>query len=319
METMIIDGLSYALPLFIIAIGGIYSERSGITNLALEGLLGFGAFTGGLFIALLGSSFATNSMWPYYLSFLLAMLGGGIFAMLHALLCIKFQANQVVSGVVVNIVSVALTGFLTSQINASVFNSPSNRFMLSVSPRVTVPVLSEIPVLGAIFKNVYPFSFMIAGLFIVFWYLFRHSRYGMHLRACGDNPQAADAAGISVTRTRFWAVVISGALAGFGGMSFAYSISTNFSPSIFMGAGYLAIAALIFGNWNLIPTLFACLIFGFARSGAYQLMRILALPSSFSDLAMTIPYILTLLLLIFFSKHNRAPRALGEIYDKSKR
>ena len=318
METIIIDGLSYALPLFIIAIGGIYSERSGIINLALEGLLGFGAFTGGLFVALLGKYFA-HSGWPIYLSFLAAAIGGGIFALLHALLTIQFKANQVISGVVVNIVSVALTGFLTSQINASVFNQPSNRFQLSVLPRYTIPVLSDIPVLGAIFKNVYPFSFMIVVLFIIFWYVFRHSRYGMHLRACGDNPQAVDAAGINVNRTRFWAVIISGALAGVGGMSFAYSISTNFSPAVYMGAGYLAIAALIFGNWNIMPTLFACLIFGFARSGAYQLMRQLALPSSFSDLAMTIPYVLTLLLLIFFSKTNKAPRALGEIYDKSKR
>ena len=318
METIIIDGLSYALPLFIIAIGGIYSERSGIINLALEGLLGFGAFTGGLFVALLGKDF-THAGWPIYLSFLVAAIGGGIFALLHALLTIKFKANQVISGVVVNIVSVALTGFLTSQINASVFDQPSNRFLLSVLPRYTIPVLSDIPVIGAIFKNVYPFSFMIVVLFIIFWYIFRHSRYGMHLRACGDNPQAADAAGINVYRTRFWAVVISGALAGIGGMSFAYSISTNFSPAVYMGAGYLAIAALIFGNWNIMPTLFACLIFGFARSGAYQLMRELALPSSFSDLAMTIPYVLTLLLLIFFSKTNKAPRALGEIYDKSKR
>lgn len=318
METIIIDGLSYALPLFIIAIGGIYSERSGVINLALEGLLGFGAFTGGLFVALFAKHFS-NQSWPIYLSFLAAAIGGGIFALLHALLTIQFKANQVISGVVVNIVSVALTGFLTSQINASVFNQPSNRFQLSVLPRVTIPVLSDIPVLGAIFKNVYPFSFMIVVLFIVFWYIFRLSRYGMHLRACGDNPQAVDAAGINVNRTRFWAVLISGALSGVGGMSFAYSISTNFSPAIYMGAGYLAIAALIFGNWNIMPTLFACLIFGFARSGAYQLMRELALPSSFSDLAMTIPYILTLLLLIFFSKTNRAPRALGEIYDKSKR
>lgn len=319
MDIIIIDGLSYALPLFIIAIGGIYSERSGITNLALEGLLGFGAFTGGLFVAIFGGYFSATSNLPIYLSFAAAVLGGAIFATLHALLCITFKANQVVSGVVVNLVSVALTSFLTSQINASVFDSPSNRFLLKTSPRVTIPVLSDIPILGAIFTNVYPFLFIIVVLGIVFWYIFKHSRYGMHLRACGDNPQAVDAAGVSVTKTRFWAVVISGGLAGFGGMSFAYSISTNFSPSIYMGAGYLAIAALIFGNWNLLPTLFACLIFGFARSGGYQVMRVLKLPSSFSDLAMTIPYILTLFLLIFFSKSNRAPRALGEIYDKSKR
>jgi len=319
MQTIICDGLSFALPLLIIAIGGIYSERSGITNLALEGLLGFGAFCGGLFVAVFGASFAIGSSLPMYLAFLIAMLGGAIYSMLHAMLCIKFKANQVISGVVVNVVSVALTGFLTSQINASLFDTPSNKFVLSVSPRITVPVLSKIPVLGAVFTNFYPFEVIILVFVLLLWYIMSRTRYGMHLRACGDNPQAADTAGINVNRVRFFAVMFSGALSGFGGMCFAYSISTNFSPSIYMGAGYLAIAALIFGNWKIMPTFAACLIFGFARSGAYQLVSFLKLSSSFSDLAMTIPYILTLLLLVFFSKNNRAPRALGEIYDKSKR
>ncbi|MFV0412962.1 MAG: ABC transporter permease [Oscillospiraceae bacterium] len=319
MTTVIIDGLSYALPLLIIAIGGIYSERSGITNLALEGLLGFGAFTGGLFVVLFGPLFGVNSQAVIYLSLLVAMAGGAVFAMLHALLCIGFKANQVISGVVINIVSLALTGFLTSQINSSVFGKPSDKFMLSVFPRVTVPGLSKIPVLGAVFTNFYMFGPIILVLVLVCWYILYRTRYGMHLRACGDDPQAVDTAGINVNKTRFGAVVFSGALSGFGGMCFAYSISGTFSASVYMGAGYLAIAALIFGNWKTMPTFAACLIFGFARSGAYELVKGLQLSSSFSDLAMTLPYILTLLLLIFFSKNNRAPRALGEIYDKSKR
>lgn len=319
MNTVIIDGLSYALPLLIIAIGGIFSERSGITNLALEGLLGFGAFSGGLFVALCAPLFGVGSQTPIYLSLLLAMLGGAVFAMLHALLCIQFKANQVISGVVINIVSLALTSFLTSQINASVFGKPSDKFMLSVFPRVTVPGLSSIPVLGAIFTNFYIFEPIILVLVAVCWYILYRTRYGMHLRACGDNPQAVDTAGVNVNKTRFIAVMFSGALAGFGGMCFAYSISGTFSASVYMGAGYLAIAALIFGNWKIMPTFAACLIFGLARSGAYELVKVLKLSSSFSDLAMILPYILTLLLLVFFSKNNRAPRALGEAYDKSKR
>ena len=319
MNMVIIDGLSFALPLVIIAIGGIYSERSGITNLALEGLLGFGAFSGGLFIAFFGGYFTEGSTMPMYLAFLMAMLGGMLYSVLHAVLCIHFKANQVISGVVVNIVSGALTGFLTSQINSSVFNQPSNKFQLGVSPRLTVPGISKIPVLGSVFTNFYPFEIMIIVLVVVAWYILYRSRFGMHMRACGDNPQAVDTAGVEVSKTRFAAVLFSGAFAGFGGMCFAYSISTNFSPSIYMGAGYLAIAALIFGNWKIMPTVVACLIFGFARSGAYQLVKFLEISSSFSDLAMTIPYILTLLLLVFFSKNNRAPRALGEVYDKSKR
>lgn len=319
MNLVIIDGLSFALPLLIIGIGGIYSEKSGITNLALEGLLGFGAFSGGLFVALTGSWFSSASSAAMYLAFLFAAIGGGIFAILHALLCIKFKANQVISGVVINILSVAITGFLTNQINLSLFEQSSNKFQLGVSPRITLPIISKIPLLGAVFTNFYPFEAIILVLAVIMWYLLYRSKFGMHLRACGENPQAVDAAGIDVYRVRFFAVVISGALSGIGGMCFAYSISTNFSPSVYFGAGYLAIAALIFGNWKIVPTFAACLIFGFARSGAYQLVKYLEMSSSVTDLAMTMPYVLTLLLLAFFSKSNRAPRALGEIYDKSKR
>jgi simple sugar transport system permease protein len=319
MNLVIIDGLSFALPLLVIAIGGIYSERSGITNLALEGMLGMGAFSGGLFVALIGSRFAIASNSLLVLAFLMAAVGGGLYAVLHALLCVKFRANQVISGVVVNILSVALTGFLTNQINTSVFGASSNKFQLAVSPRLTIPGLSRIPVLGAVFTNFYPFEALILALFAVMWFLLYRTRYGLRLRACGDNPQAVETAGVKVAGVRFWAVVISGALSGVGGMCFAYSISTNFSPSVYFGAGYLAIAALIFGNWKMLPTFAACLIFGFARSGAYQLVKVLEMSSSVTDLAMSIPYMLTLLLLAFFSKNNRAPRALGEIYDRGKR
>jgi simple sugar transport system permease protein len=319
MNLVIIDGLSFALPLFIIAIGGIYSERSGITNLALEGLLGFGGFSGGLFVAFFGGYFAIGSSAPMYFAFIAAALGGGIYAMLHALLCIKLKADQVISGVVINILSVALTGFLTNQINLTVFGSPSNKFMLGTSPRITLPGISDVPVLGAFFKNFYPFEIIIIALFVLCWYILYKTRYGMHLRASGDNPQAVDAAGINVAKVRFGAVVFSGALSGIGGMCFAYSITTNFSPALYFGAGYLSIAALIFGNWKITPTLGACQLFGFTRSGAYHLVKILEINSSDTDLAKSIPYILTLLLLAFFAKSNRAPRALGEIYDKSKR
>ena len=122
-----------------------------------------------------------------------------------------------------------------------------------------------------------------------------------------------------MAKTRFIAVMFSGALSGLAGISFAYSISTNFSSALFVGYGYLSIAALIFGNWTIIPTLGACLLFGFAKSAGFQFIQLLKLPSSYSNLIMVLPYLLTLLLLVFFSKSNRAPRALGEIYDKGKR
>ena len=319
LDMIIIDGLSFSLPLFIMAIGGIYSEKSGITNLALEGFQGFGAFTGAFAAVYLAGIFGATSQVPYYASFVFAVLGGGVFALLHALLCIKFKADQVISGVVMNILAMAMTSFLTKSINASIFGNTANKFMLGASSRITVPYLSEIPYAGAIFKDIYPFEILILLVAFIMWYVLYETVYGMRLRACGDNPHSADAAGINVYAVRTLAVFISGCLSGIAGMSFAYSISANFSPDIYLGYGYLSIAALIFGNWTILPTLGACLIFGFARSGGSAIINELGLPSSYNDLVRILPYVLTLLLLVFFSKHNHSPRALGQIYDKGQR
>ena len=260
-----------------------------------------------------------NSQIPYYAAMLFAMIGGMLYSMLHALLCVKFKANQVISGVVINILAAALTAFLTKEINRVAFGAPSDKFDLGVSQKWTVPVLSEIPVLGAVFKDIYPFEVIIVVVAIIAWYVLYKTKYGLHLRACGDNPHSVDAAGIDVAKIRFTAVMVSGALSGLAGMCFAYSISANYSAGIYVGYGYLSIAALIFGNWKIIPTLAACLLFGFAKSGGYQIVQAAGLPSSYSDLIMILPYVLTLLLLVFFSKHNDSPKALGEIYDKGKR
>lgn len=220
---------------------------------------------------------------------------------------------------VLNILAAALTTFLVKQLNPILFGAPSDKFQLGVSTRITVPGLAKIPILGAVFTRLYPFEIVIVIVAFIAWFVLYKTRYGLHLRACGDNPHAVDAAGIRVGRVRLAAVLVSGALSGIAGMCFAYSISANFSAAIYVGYGYLAIAALIFGNWKILPTLAACLIFGFAKSGGNQLVLLLKMPSAYSDLVMTLPYILTLVLLIFFSKHNHAPRALGEIYDKGKR
>ncbi len=319
MNVVIIDGLSFALPLFIMAIGGIYCEKSGVTMLAVEGLQGFGAFVGALMAVLVAGNFSGNSPVPFYIAMVFAVIGGGAFALIHALLCLKFKANQVISGVVVNILATALTAYLTKLLNRVVFGATSDKFVLTVSARITVPGLSRIPVLGAVFTNLYPFELVIVVVAFLAWFVMYKTRFGMHLRACGDNPHAVDAAGRNVYRIRLVAIILSGALSGLGGICFAYSISANFSSSIYVGYGYLAIAALIFGNWRILPTLGACLLFGFARSGGYRLVQVLQMPSSYQDLVMILPYVLTLLLLVFFSKQNGSPRALGEIYDKGAR
>lgn len=217
------------------------------------------------------------------------------------------------------ILAVALTTFFTTQINFLVFGAASDKFQLGVSDHFAIEALADIPVLGAFFTNVYPFEVIIIFIAVIAWYVLYKTKFGMRLRACGENPHAVDAAGVNVARIRFSAVLISGFLSGLGGMCFDYSILANFSSSIYLGYGFLAIAALIFGNWKILPTLGACLLFGFSKSGGVYIAQLMALPSSYTDLFMVLPYVLTLLLLIFFSKSNRAPKALGEIYDKSKR
>lgn len=319
MTKVFIDGLSFALPLLIMAVGAIYSEKSGVTNLAVEGFQGFGAFVGSLIAILLMPVMGEGNQAIIYIAMLGAAAGGGLYACLHALLCIRFSANQVISGVVVNILAVALTTFLTSEANQAINKTASNKFILGVSMRFSVPYLSDIPWIGGIFKNLYPFEIIIIALVLFFAYLMYRTKYGMMLRACGENPQAVDAAGGDVEKVRWIAVIISGALSGIGGICFAYSLLANFSPSIYLGYGYLAIAAMIFGNWNIGTTTLVCLIFGLARSGGYQLCIAMGLSSNYSDLFLMLPYVLTMLLLVFFSKKNHPPKAAGEAWDKGKR
>lgn len=319
MDSILIDGLSFTLPLFIMAIGGIYCERSGVTMLAVEGLQGFGAFMGALFAFIFQNILGGSSQVPFYIAIVFAALGGGLFALIHAALCLRFKSNQVISGVVVNILAMSMTAYLTKLINRLAFNATSDKFNLSVCNRFDVPILSSIPVIGALFKNMYAFEFIVMIIAFIAWFVLYKTRFGMHLRACGDNPQAVATVGGEVLSIRLKAIVICGMLSGIGGICFAYSIFANFSSSIYVGYGYLAIAALIFGNWKIMPTLGACIMFGFARSGGYKLVQTLELPSSFQDLIMILPYVLTLVLLIFFSKNNGAPKALGVTYDHGSR
>ena len=190
-NNMITDGLAFGIPLFIMAVGAIYSEKSGITNLAVEGFQGFGAFCGAVLATLLGMSTGLGTQTILYLALVMAFIGGAFYATLHALLCIKFRADQTISGVVINILAVALTTFLTSQISGVLYGNASNKLTLDVSARFTVPGISSIPIIGAVFTKVYPFEIIILVIAVFMWYLMYKSRYGMRLRACGENPQAA--------------------------------------------------------------------------------------------------------------------------------
>ncbi|MCK9177119.1 MAG: ABC transporter permease [Clostridiales bacterium] len=318
-DKIIMDGLAFAFPLFIMAVGGIYSEKSGITMLALEGIQGFGAFTGAVIFTLLQPILSEGAHGLVYIAILMSMIGGMLCAWLHAVLSIRFRVNQVVSGVVVNILAMSLTTFLTGLLNEHLTGEPSNKIWLGAAPRFSIPGLSKIPVLGAFFRDIYLFVPFIVLFTAVAGVVLYKTAFGLRLRACGDNPESLDAAGGNVSRTRYVALTVTGLLTGLGGLFFAFSFSANFSPMIYMGYGYLAIAAMIFGNWDIGRTLAACLFFGFARSTGYQMILKLGMSSDLSDLFLMIPYVLTLLLLTFFSRHNRPPRALGVPYDHESR
>ena len=319
MSKVFTDGLSFALPLLIMAIGALYSEKSGVTNLAAEGFQGVGAFFGALAAMLFTPLIGNGNQAVIYIAMFFAALGGSLFSCIHGLLCIRFRANQVISGVVINILSVALTAFFTSAANSAIYGNASNKIILDVSVRFSVPLLSQIPWIGGLFTDMYPFEIIIMVLAAILWYLMNRTRFGMRLRACGENPQAVDAAGANVVGIRWAAVTLSGALSGIAGICFAYSLLGNFSPSIYQGFGYLAIAAMIFGNWNIGTTTLTCLVFGLAKAGGLQLCIAMKLPSNYTDLFQMLPYVLTLLLLVFFSKKNHPPKAAGEPWDKSKR
>ncbi|MDR1915899.1 MAG: ABC transporter permease [Synergistaceae bacterium] len=319
MDAIMTDGLSFAMPLLIMAIGGIYSERAGVVMLAIEGLQGFGAFVGAAAAVISGIYLGTESPLLIFIAMAAAMAGGAAFSSIHALLCVKFRAQQVISGMVVNTLAMALSPFLTSVINRAITGNESNKFQIGPSVRFTVPGLSEIPLVGGLFKSMYPFEIVIIAAALISCYVLYKTRYGLRLRACGENPHSLDAAGGDVNRTRTIAVLICGALSGLGGVFLAYSISATYSPNIYVGYGYLSIAAMIFGNWKIPPTACVCMFFGLARSAGYQLCLYLGMPGSYSDLLLTLPYALTLLLLVFFSKRNNPPRAMGETFDRSRR
>ena len=318
LERIIMDGLSFALPLFLMAMGGIYSERSGIINLALEGFQGVGAFAGALVATFLRLALPWDSLLLYCVTMVFAMIGGMVYAIFYGILCIKLRANQVMCGVAMNIFAMTFTVFFTKEINGIVFGTDSDVFYLNLPGSWNILELSAIPVVVAIFRDIDLLEGMIVVVAIIFWYVFCCTGYGMHLRACGNNPQAADGAGIDVGKTRFMAVMISGALSGLAGMCFAYSIFAKYTSSIYAGFGYLSIATFIVGKWKMFPTFVACLVFGVVRSGGDQVVQLLELPDRYSELVMVFPYVLTLFLQIFFSKDNQAPRALGEVYDKGK-
>ena len=300
---LLFGSLSLAVPLIFGALGGVISERVGVVNVAIEGQLLAGAFSSAVVASLTGSNL---------IGLIAAMIAGTLVSFALAAFSIKYLVDQVIVGVVLNVLVSGLTGFLFSQLlssNSAEFNSPP-RF--STLP---IPLLSEIPIIGPVlFRQTVIIYFMYVAVFVVWWALF-HTKWGLRLRSVGEHPQAADTVGIRVNPTRFWNVALAGAIAGFGGAYFTLGSVGGFTKEMTAGAGFIALAAVIFGRWDPIRATLAALLFGFA-SNLQGVLNIIGAPVP-SEFMLMLPYLVTIAAVAGFAGKVRGPAAAGKPYVKS--
>ncbi len=304
----------FIVPLMIVALGGMFSERSGVVNIALEGIMIIGAFFGIFFIRLFTGTMPDQIL--IIVAMLVSITMGVLYSLFHAYASINMKANQTISGTALNLFAAAFTIYTAKVLVGAKQIDFKNTFRIA-----KVPVLGDIPLIGDFFfKNTYLFTYIGVVLLLISSYFLFKTRFGLRLRACGEHPQAADAAGINVTRMRYAGVMISGALAGLGGLVLIVPITTNFSGDV-LGYGFLALAVLIFGQWNPTKIFLAAVFFGITSTIAnvasiIPFLAVLKLPSAVYKI---LPYLATLIVLTFTSKKSAAPKAAGEPYDQGKR
>lgn len=303
--------IALAMPLLITSLGGLFSERSGVVNIGLEGLMVVGGFASAAATVGLEPSLGEAAIW---VSLVIAMVIGALFSVLHAFASINLNANQVISGTAINMIAGAVTVFLARTITGS-----GNIQLTNGIPRFDVPLLVNIPLIGRLFFfQTYGTTWLILIILALGAFVLYKTAFGLRLRACGEHPHAADAAGINVFKVRYAAVMISGALAGLGGATILVTYSGEFSGSV-AGMGFLALAALIFGQWKPLGVLGATFFFGFAATLANASQAEPALQAIPEVILKVFPYVVTLFALILFSKSTQAPRAAGEPFEKGKR
>lgn len=285
---LIVATLRAATPLLLAALGGIFSERSGVVNIALEGIMLVGAFTA-VYV-----SYATGSA---AMGMLGGVLSGVAVAGLHAVASIKYKANQTVSGVAINLLAAGFTEFMLNKVWGQAGGTPS---------------VNRVPDLFGLNLFVY-LAFILA---IVSWWALFKTPWGLRLRAVGEHPLAADTVGVSVPKMRYWGVLLSGALAGLAGASLSIGLLSRFVHGMTAGRGFIALAAVIFGKWNPLGAIAATLLFGASESLGtfFQTLGIQSIPPQFFNMA---PYVLTMLALAGFVGRSTPPAASGVPYEKA--
>ena len=299
---LLAGSLALAVPLVFGALGGVVGERSGVVNIAIDGQLLFGAFGAAIVASLTGSP---------WVGLVAAMVAGMLVALLLGLFAITYWVEQVIVGVVLNVLVIGFTSFMFSQVlseNAAALNNPPH------FPRLEIPLLSGIPVVGPIFfRQTVLVYIMYAAVFLVAWALYR-SKWGLRVRAVGEHPKAADTVGINVIATRYRTILLAGAIAGIGGATYTLVSVPSFGREMTGGAGYIALAAVIFGKWDPIKATLAALLFGFA-SNVESVLSVIGSPVP-SQFMLMLPYVVTIFAVAGLVGHSRAPAADGIPYRK---
>jgi len=300
---LLVGALALSTPIIFGALGGVIGERVGVVNVAIEGQLLLGAFSA----AFVGS--VTHSPW---VGLIAAMAGSVLVAFVLATFAIRYLVEQVIVGVVLNVLVSGLTSFLYSQVltsNAPQFNS-TERF-----PSLDIPLLSQIPIIGPVFfRQTIIVYLMYIAVFLVWFGLYK-TRWGLRVRAVGEHPTAADTVGINVNRTRFWTVALAGSVAGLGGAYFTLDAVSSFNKDMTNGLGFIALAAVIFGQWHPLRATLAALLFGFATN-LQSVLGIIGSPVP-SEFMLMLPYLVTIFAVAGLVGTSRPPAADGKPYVKS--
>ena len=300
---LLLGSVGLSVPLIFGALGGVVSERVGVVNVAIEGQLLGGAFAAALISSVTGS---------VVLGLIAAMVAGVLVAFVLAAFSIRYFVDQVIVGVVLNVLVSGLTSFLYSEVlskNAAVLNSPPNL------DRLPIPVLSQIPILGPVLFDQTVIVYLMYVAVVAVWFGLFRTKWGLRLRAVGEHPQAADTVGIDVTSTRFWNVSLAGAIAGLGGAYFTIGTGLLFTKDMTAGQGFIALAAVIFGRWDPIRATLAALLFGFATN-LQNVLGIIGSPVP-SEFMLMLPYVVTIFAVAGLVGHVRGPAASGKPYIKS--
>ena len=297
--TLLASTIRNSTPLIFAALGGMFSERSGVVNIGLEGLMLISAFAGVVGAHLTGSALVGLGF---------GIAAGLFFALIHALMCITFEADQIISGTAIILLALGGTGFLMVQIFGSGGTSPR----VPGFEDVAIPLLSDIPLIGPALFNQSLLVYLMYLLIPITWFVVFRTPFGLRLRATGEAPEAVDTAGVSVIRMRYYGVALSGILAACGGVYLSMGILSAFTEGMTNGRGFIALAALIFGRWNPIGAAGAALLFGFALAVTYQVPQEV-IPIEFIQM---LPYVLTIVALAAFGGRAIAPAAIGKPYRK---